>query len=112
MPANDARERRLASLRASAARQRERLSQLTPLQQAAWKARTTLGEGYDPYTPEEKEMLRRVQDLQKAFEDAAGALHSTLTERYRSLVRQDPRVAVLLAELEAGKATRLDVPIL
>lgn len=105
----DSLERRRASVRASVARHKERLGSLSPIEQAAWKARASLGEAFDPYTPAERSRLERIRRMQADLAKEVETLNATMLERYRHAIGDDPRLAVILAELEHGKELRVSL---
>ena len=106
----EAKERRRASVRASVAKHSERLASLSPIERAAWKARASLGEDYDPYTPAEREKLDEIRKLRAELETRALWLNEALRSRYRKSLADNPSLVALLAELEAGTEVRINLP--
>ena len=104
------RARRLEQIRASVARHAERLAEMTRLEQAAWKSRASLGEGFDPYTAEERAEAERLNARLAEIRRDAERLNKRLAERLTGAVREDPRLAPLLAEIATGGASRLTLP--
>lgn len=103
----EALERRRERVRASVARHNERLSQMSSLEQVAWKARASLGEDFDPYTPEERERLEYIRKVRAALEAEADRLNQDITTRLRASLADNPSLAPLLTELEYGSTIRV-----
>lgn len=103
----EAAERRREQVRAGVAKHTERMNAMSSLEQAAYKARETLGDDYDPYTPEEREKLEYIRKVRRALEVETTRLNVRMAARYRASVADDPRLAAILAELEAGKEIRV-----
>lgn len=105
----EAAARRRERVRVSVAKHNERLSSMSPVEQAAWKARATLGEGFDPYTPEERERLEYIRKVRRALEAEASRLNARMRDRYKAAVADNPHLAAILAELETGKEVRVSL---
>lgn len=108
-PAKDAKEHRRAQVRASVARHAARLSQLSSLEQAAYKARASLGESFDPYTPEERHSLECIRRLQSELQEAAASLNAQMTRRLERDLAKNAALVVLLAELKSGSDVRVSL---
>lgn len=106
----DSKERRRATVRASVARHKERLSKMTRLEQAAWKARASLGESFDPYTPEERAEVEKIRRLTAELERAAESLNAKLRDRLAGASAEDPRLAALLGAVVGAESTKLLLP--
>ena len=106
----EALERRRAGVRKSVAAHAERLKSMTRLEQAAWKARETLGDHFVAYTPAEADAVARLRAQIAEIQGAAEALNSRIQERLERQVGKDPRLAPLLAEIVHGTLTRLELP--
>lgn len=106
----EALERRRAAIRASVARHKAEMDRLTRAEQAAWKARKSLGDAFEPYTPEERAEVERIQDLAAELESAALSLSRILVRRYRAAVEADPSLKPILEALEEGRGTHVALP--
>lgn len=100
-------ERRRAQIRASVARHKVRMGQLTRLEQAAYKARASLGPDFKPYTAEERAKVDRINELIGELERSVDELNSDLVERLSVEVSGDPRLSVLLGTLVGGEGVRI-----
>lgn len=105
----EALERKRERVRASVARHAERLSAMSPLEQVAYKARASLGEDFDPYTPEERERLEYIRKVQRALEAEVARLNAKMKDRYKTAIVDQPKLAPILAELENGKEIRVQL---
>lgn len=105
----EAYERKLERTRVGVAKHTARLSSMTRLEQAVWKARSTLGADFVPYTPEEAEAVARVRAMIVALEKNATILNNVIRARLEKGIRENPALAPLLAELSSGTSVRLDL---
>jgi outer membrane protein TolC len=100
-------ERRREQVRIGVAKYTERMANLSSLEQAAHKARATLGEAFDPYTAEERERLDYINEARAKLEKEVNRLNARMTARYRDAVAGNPSLSAILAELETGKEIRM-----
>lgn len=98
---------RREKIREAVAAGRARLAALSPAEKAAYKARSLLGEGFDPYTPEERASRERIASLTASLEAEAEALHAKITGRLRVAIADQPELATILAELETGSPAKV-----
>ncbi len=105
----EAAERTRARVLLSVKKHAERLKNLSPLEQAAWKARATLGADFDPYTPEERERLEYIRKVRRALEAETDRLNAKISNRLRAAVVDNPGLAALLGELANGKEVRVSL---
>lgn len=106
----EALERRRASVRASVARHKAEMDRLTRIEQAAWKARKSLGDPYEPYTAEERAEVERLRDMAAELESAAQSLNKILCRRYRAEAESNPSLKPILEALEEGRGSYVTLP--
>lgn len=104
-----ARERRKAQIRDGVAKHHARLISMTRLEQAAYKARASLGEDYVPYTPDEAEAVARLKARIAGVEAEAATLNAQIQARIASRIATEPHLASLLSELINGATVRIDL---
>lgn len=95
--------------RENVARHKAKMDSLSFVEQAAWKARASLGEGFDPYTAEERQRLEQINDLITELQAQARALNQDLLARYMELLPAHPEYAPIIGAL-SGKEKRIDLP--
>lgn len=96
-----------AKSRRGVARHKEKMDRLTRLEQGAWKARASLGEGYNPYTEAEREEAEAIRAETERLIRRAERLNARLRQRLTERAAE-PGVASLLGALD-GRHTRLDL---
>lgn len=108
-PPEIAKERRKAQIREGVAKHHAHFISLTRLEQAAYKARASLGEDYAPYTVEEAEAVASLKARIAALEAEASTLNALIRKRLESQIGEDPRLAPLLSEVINGTSVRVDL---
>lgn len=102
-------EHRLQQIRDSAAQHRQRLKEMTPAERAAWKARASLGEGFDPYTPEERQAVESLSRRIERLKADAERLNAETRARLKAESLADPSLEPVFAALVSGNAIRVDL---
>lgn len=104
----EAAEARRAQIRAGVAAHKARMQSMSRLDQAAYRARAELGEGYDPYTVAERAEMERLRLLRDELEASCLSLNGRLVERLRVAAAEDVRLSGLLESLD-GVVDRLNL---
>lgn len=86
-----------------------RFREMTRLEQAAYKTRSELGEGYRPYTPAELEEAEAIRRLTSELQARADMLNQRITKRLRGQAGSKKGVESLLFRFESMKDTRIEL---
>ena len=86
---------------------KEKMDQLTRLEQAAYKERKLLGQGFDPYTPRERELAEAIRaDLDRVLA-RADMLHQEIHKRLGSSANASNQI--LLRRFQAMPVLRYEI---
>lgn len=95
--------------RKDAAAHKARMDALTRLEQAAFLERKNLGEGFDPYTSQERATAERIQRKIAELQNDAQILQLEVTNRLTQQATDDPRAAVLLEKFQGMRGVRVEL---
>lgn len=103
----DPKEARRAQIRQAVARHKEKMDSLTRLEQLALRLKESLGENYDPYTPEERRVAERLSRSLDELAAEAEAFHDSLVGRLRREGEENPALLTLAEGLSLARGRRV-----
>lgn len=102
-------EERRAYTRASVAKHKAMMDEMTRLEQAAFKERKILGSDKSPYTPEELEEAEAIRALAAEIQARADRLHRQLMQRLERGAGTDAGNQALLTRFSSMAGTRVEL---
>ncbi|NKX37340.1 hypothetical protein HGG70_05250 [Rhodobacteraceae bacterium R_SAG4] len=100
---------RKAQIKAAVQRSRDRLKDLTPAEQAAWKVRKSLTGEPDPYTAAERDMAVSIRQRLDAIQADAERLRENLIGRLTEEAEADADAKLILDALEQVRGVQVSI---